>query len=210
MDYEHCQEYARPQRAVGKAQRYRWRFRTDEAFHAAMMEIAPGDLLEANRLYWRDQLGLCEAYAILSTWRTVDLARGCIWALARSDIVGAALMARSALENSAQLLDTSRSISATLVGDTVAAALTEEAEDVGKQKLLDPSVDFRKAMVISEDFEKLLSKTLFATRLPGSEEIFKPTNIVTIIDRIIKIDDGRSCSEDLWTFKRSRSSKFSW
>jgi hypothetical protein len=158
---------------------YTWRFRTVEAFHAELMELAATsrDVLEANRLYWRDQLGCCEAYGILSTWRTVDLARTCIWALARNDVVGGALMARSALENSAQLVDTCRSISATLVGET---------EELRTGKFLDPSVDFRKNIVMSQDFEDLLLRTLFATRLPGSEEFYKATNIVTIISRISK------------------------
>ncbi len=134
-------------------------------------------MLQANRLYWRDQLGCCEAYSILSTWRTIDLARGCIWALARKDVVGAALMARFALENAAQFVDTCRSIAATIVGET---------EELGKGRLLDPSVDFRKNVVMSQDFEDLLLRTLFATRLPGSDEFYKATNIVTIITRISK------------------------
>jgi hypothetical protein len=86
-------------------------------------------------------------------------------------------MARSALENTGQLVDTCRSISATIVGET---------EELGKGRLLDPSVDFRNTTVMSEDFEDLLLRTLFATRLPGSEEFYKATNIVTIITRISK------------------------
>jgi hypothetical protein len=156
---------------------YKWRFRTAEGFNTEMKDIMPGNVLEVNRLYCRDQLGCCEAYGVLSTWRTVDLARGCIWALARNDVVGAALMARSALENSAQLVDACRSISATLAG---------ESEGLANGGLLDPSVDFKQSIVISEDFEKLLLKTLYATRLPGSEEFYSPTNILTIIARISK------------------------
>jgi hypothetical protein len=40
-------------------------------------------LTSRPRLYWKDQLANWEAYSILNTLRLVDLARSCIWALAR-------------------------------------------------------------------------------------------------------------------------------
>ena len=159
---------------------YRWRFRTVEAFNAEVENVAEtsSDCLAVNQLYWRDQLGCCEAYALLSTWRMVDLARGCIWALARNDIVGAALLARSGLENAAQFADVARSISAKIIGTS---------EKTSHGRLLEPSIDFRKSRVVSQDFEDLMLRTLFATRLPNTDEFYQARNIVGIIERVSKI-----------------------
>jgi hypothetical protein len=76
-------------------------------------------------------------------------------------------MARSALEGTAQYLDFTRKVHATL-------------KEV-------PEVDLRRNVIASEDFEKLLLKTVFASRRSGDDEVYKPTNIVTIISRTSKI-----------------------
>ena len=85
--------------------RYGWRYRTAEALKAEMADIAASapDALPLNRLYWRNQLRNWEAYAIMITRRVIDLARSCVWALARQEAVCASLLARSALEPAAAL-----------------------------------------------------------------------------------------------------------
>jgi hypothetical protein len=50
-----------------------------------------------------------------------------------------------------------------------------------------PEVDLRKNHVVSTDFESLLVKTIFASKMSDAEEIYKPTNILTILARIAKI-----------------------
>src|SRR5947209_5703857 len=69
--------------------KYGWRYRTAEAFTAELNEV-PVDRKSAfacNNLYWRDTLGICEAYSLMTTWRMIELARSCVWALAREDNV---------------------------------------------------------------------------------------------------------------------------
>ena len=85
--------------------RYGWRFRTVAAFRAEQARVAKTatDALPLNTLYWRDMLGTCEAYSLMSTWRMIEIARSGVWALTRQDIVCAALLARSALESAAQV-----------------------------------------------------------------------------------------------------------
>jgi hypothetical protein len=148
--------------------RYRWHFRTADAFNAEFRELQSRakDMQPLNRLYWEDALKNCEAYSIMMTWRVVELARSCVWALARHDLICAALTARAALESTAQYVDSSRTVSATL----------ERA----------PEVDLRQNALVSEDFERFLLKTVFASRKPGDDEIYKPTNILTIVSRIAK------------------------
>jgi hypothetical protein len=152
--------------------RYRWRFRTEEAFSAEFQELAESqsttkDFGPLNRLYWEDALKNCEAYSIMMTWRVIELARSCIWALARRDLICGALTARAALESTAQYLDCSRTVSATL-----------------EQVPVD--VDIRRNAIVSEDLEKFLLRTVFASRRPGDDEIYKPTNILTIVSRIAR------------------------
>jgi hypothetical protein len=152
--------------------RYRWRFRTEEAFSAEFQELAESqsttkDFGPLNRLYWEDALKNCEAYSIMMTWRVIELARSCIWALARRDLICGALTARAALESTAQYLDCSRTVSATL-----------------EQVPVD--VDIQRNAIVSEDLEKFLLRTVFASRRPGDDEIYKPTNILTIVSRIAK------------------------
>ena len=149
---------------------YHWRFRTLEAFASEQeqMKRTARNVLPFNQLYWEDMLKNCEAYSMMSTWRVVELARSCVWALARHDLVCSALMARSALETTVQYVDFARTISATL------------------ERL--PEVDVRWNLIISDDLEKYLLKTVFASRREGDDEYYKPTNIVTIINRIAKID----------------------
>jgi hypothetical protein len=160
--------------------RYGWRYRTAEGMRAEMAEIAATatDTFPMNALYWRDQLGNWEAYSLMNTLRVIDLARSCVWALARQDTVCASLLARSALETAAAFVDAARTVSATIMGPT------------GEEKpgpILDPAVDLRTTCVISEELESYSLKTIFASRLPESETIYNPTNIATIITRISKV-----------------------
>lgn len=165
--------------------RYGWRYRTVEGMRAEVAEIAasakiaatPAKALPFNLLYWQDQLGNWEAYSIMNTLRITDLARSCVWALAREDAVCASLLARSALETAAAFVDAARTVSATITRTT----------DGKSGSILDPDVDLRTTVVISEELERYSLKTIFASRLPESETIYNPINIVTIITRISKI-----------------------
>lgn len=149
--------------------RYGWNFKTAEALKAEIGLLKPNDryIGAVNALYWRDTAANCEAYTVMSVWRMVELIRSAVWALAREELVCAALLARSALESAVQFVDTSRTISATLNG------LAEH--------------DFKQDFVVSSDLENIILKTVFASRLPDSEDFYSPTNIVTIIGRISKI-----------------------
>jgi hypothetical protein len=150
-------------------ERFQWLFRSVESLAAECQEIRPTlkDVLPLNRLYWEDALRNCEAYSIMATWRVVELARSCVLGLERRDLLCAALMARSALESTVQHLDFARKVYATL-----------------KET---PEIDFRHKILDSEDFEKLLLKTIFASRMAGDDEIYKPINVLTIISRTSKI-----------------------
>ena len=148
---------------------YRWHFRTVEAFRTEMKNLekrraSPGMI---NRFYWTDALGSCQAYTVMSVWRMVELSRSTVYALRKKDSVAAAIIARSAMENVAQYLDTARTIAATF--DRM------------------NSCDFSQHVITSKDIEELILKTVFASRLKDSEDYYKPINIVTIINRISKI-----------------------
>jgi hypothetical protein len=158
--------------------RYSWRFKTVEALAAEVEEMQSNvaDALPLNRLYWEDAMRNCEAYSIMATWRVVELARSCVWALARGDLLCAALMARSSLESTAQHLDLSRKVHATL-------------------EAIPLTIDLRLNLLVSDDFERLVLKTLFASRISGEEDFYKPTNILTIITRIAKIEGQQNVAK---------------
>ena len=162
--------------------RYGWRFRTAEGMAAEMAELSAtaADAVPLNALYWRDQLGNWEAYSLMNTLRVIDLARSCVWALARGDAVCASLLARSVLETAAAFVDAARTVSATISGST---------EERKPSAILDPHVDLRTTIVNNEELEKYSLKTIFASRLPESETIYIPINIFTIITRISKIQN---------------------
>jgi hypothetical protein len=153
---------------------YRWRFRTAEAMTSELAQIARGDCLAVNLLYWRDQLGNWEAYSLMNTFRVIDLARSCVWALGREDTVCASLLARAGLETAAAFLDVARVVAGAIEGGP----------------LLDPTVDLGGNIVISEELEQFSLKTIFAVRLPEFEKIYSPTNILTIITRVSELIQG--------------------
>lgn len=159
--------------------RYRWRYRTVEGMKTEMAESAATatDFLPLNVLYWKDQLGNWEAYSFMNTLRVIDLTRSCVWALARQDAICASLLARAALETAAAFVDSARTVSVTLSGPTTERTLAP---------ILDPEVDLRANVVISKELEQYSLKTIFASRLPESDRIYSPTNILTIITRISK------------------------
>ena len=83
----------------------------------------------------------------------------------------ASLLARSALETAAAYLDAARTVSAT----------------INKQSpFVDPDLELRTQYVTSTDLEEYSLKTIFSSRLKSSDDIYSPTNIVTIISRLSK------------------------
>ena len=148
---------------------YEWHYRTSEAFGAEYRQLATAGAAVGtlNRLYWLDTLQNCQAYTFMTVWRTVELARGAVQAIRKNECAVAATVARATLEGVAQYLDTARTLSATL-----------------EQITLD---DLYRHTVTSEKLERYLVKTIFASRLPESEDIYCPTNILTILKRLSRI-----------------------
>jgi hypothetical protein len=148
--------------------KYGWNYRTAEAFVAELKERTAGEvkILDQNRFYWEDMLSTFEAYSMMCSWRIADLARSTVWALSRDDIHCGALAARASLEATARYVDTARIVSFT-------------TEPITSRTL-------QERLCISRDLESILVKTVFASRLPDGADIYKDTNILTVIQRINK------------------------
>lgn len=159
---------------------YGWRFRTAGAFSTEMALISSTakDCLPINSFYWRDQLGNWEAYSLMNTWRGIDLARSCVWALAREDSACACLLARAAIETAAMFVDTVRMVSATITGPTPGCELPP---------IVDPEIDLRRTAVMSTELEENSLQAIFASRLPDRNMLYDAPNILTSIKRISKI-----------------------
>jgi hypothetical protein len=151
--------------------KHRWRFRTVAAFNENLQRLVDegqGTPAALNRHYWLDVFESFEAFNLMSIWRTVELVRSAVWAANRQDFLCAAIVTRSALETSVQFLDVARSVSATI-------------EKMFKE------ADFTNTFIVSNELEAYRAKTILANRTPSALDEYRPTNIVTIIDRIAKI-----------------------
>ncbi|WP_375462130.1 hypothetical protein [uncultured Enterovirga sp.] len=147
---------------------YSWRFKTAASFLDEQAElVARGTTArELNDLYWRDTLSVIEAYSVSSVWRMVDICQAAFRAVEQENIVPAGILARSAFESAVQFVQDARTISATLEGISKA--------------------DMHNSIVVCEDLEKYLLRTMYASRLTGSDEIYKSTSILTTIGKISK------------------------
>lgn len=149
--------------------KYGWNFRTADAFVAELKECAAAGakISDQNKFYWKDMLATCEAYSVMCSWRLAELAQSTVWALSRDDIHCSALAARASLEATARYVDTARVVSFT-------------TEPITAKSL-------QERLCVSHELEAILVKTVFASRLPDSEDIYKDTNIVTVLQRISKV-----------------------
>jgi len=152
-----------------------WRQTTVEQFKAEMEQLlAGGRVHDAYWFMWRDMLDQVQAFGLLCAWRLCELVSSAVWAIRRNDPLCAAIMARAALETAAAYY-------------WFQGQVRPELEAViGKD-----------AFVELGNLEEILLKTLWASKLEETEEYLNPTNIITIINRIVKKfpeqEDVRNC-----------------
>lgn len=149
--------------------RYGWRFKTADAFsaEASSPNLSIADL---NALYWRDTLALAEAYSVMAVWRMVDICQSAVRAIEEENVVPSCILARSALESAVQFVHDARTVSATL--DEIC------------------NVDLHNQIAVSSELEQILVRTVFSSRLTGTEEIYRSTNVLTVIDKIAKVAES--------------------
>ena len=155
---------------------YSWDFLTADAFKElsrSLREKLPHVKSETKVYcqYWEDTLGQIEVYSVMSAWRLGEITRSAVWALNRNDVICAAVMSRAALETTAAYAWFQTEIRPAL--DQVAAA---DSRTLIKVKDKDVFIDLE---------DKLL-KVIYASKLKEAEDIYNPTNIVTIIGHIAK------------------------
>jgi hypothetical protein len=128
---------------------YGWRFRTTEAFDAEVQESLVGQTSaqKINSLYWEDALKNLEAYTVMSVWRSAELLKNAVVSLVEGKTIVSAILARSALETVAQFADVARK-----VAPTVSEALKH---------------DFTKDLIVSNEIENLILKSVFSSKLPS-------------------------------------------
>lgn len=148
---------------------YPWEFMSAEAFRRIGSTLGSG--VELYRHYWHDMLGQIEAFSVMSAWRLAEISRSAVWALRRGDVVGAAIMSRAGLETAASY--------AWLQTET-RPALEQIAQGDA------PTMVKYQEQGVTKDLEDKLLKVIFASRAPGAEDFYNPTNIVTIIEKIAK------------------------
>lgn len=149
-----------------------WHYQTADDFRARVHEITSASPRDFNRLWWSDMLGQCQAFSMLSAWRTLDLVKSTIWAIRRNELLTAATVARAALETAANYAWFQRTVRPTF-------------DDIWTNYRGD--VTSGTSIVISAEIEDEILRTLYASREPGTEEIYFPRNIITKIQKISKL-----------------------
>jgi hypothetical protein len=145
--------------------RYGWRFTSAEAFARQSERLGPVGPGAMNLHYWSDTCRNLEAYSVMVCWRGAELLRSGIRLLNLKDSLAAAIVCRSLVELSSAYLMNVNSI-----------------EGVIKQL----PTDLRSTCVASQDLEENILKYIWGTRLPGQEEIYKQTNILTVLQKLTK------------------------
>lgn len=148
---------------------YPWEFMSADAFQRIGSSL--GTAAALYRHYWHDMLGQIEAFSVMSAWRLAEISRSAVWALRRGDVVCAAIMSRAALETAA---------SYAWLRTEIRPALEQVAQSDA------PTLVKYEENGVIKDLEDKLLKVVFASRAPGADEFYNPTNIVTIIEKIAK------------------------
>ncbi len=139
-----------------------WRFTNVEAFKRQVAALrSPADV---NRALWADHVRTIEAYSTMTMWRGAELLRPAIRSLNLGELTSPAVLARSLLE-----LATAYLVSANRI------------DGVLRQ------LDFSGGKVwASSEFEEMLVRMIWGTRLGDPEPHLKQTNILTLIQKLAK------------------------
>ncbi len=143
-------------------ERHAWSLSDVNAFKRQLANVRSS--IEFNRLFWNDQAGNIDAYAIISAWRGVELLNAAIRALNIGDLLAPAVLARSLLELSASYV---------LHANTIEKQFNQ--------------ISFPKNQIItSREFEEYVVKMIWGTRLGDPEQHYKQTNVLTFIQKLAK------------------------
>lgn len=144
-------------------ERYGWRFCDDSALNREVesSEQIPSEL---NRIYWSYHARNVEAYSVMTVWRGLELLTSAVNCLNSRDLIAAAVLSRSLLELATAFILNANNIDATI------ATVPIKAD----------------AVVISDDFERLVVRIIWGTRLGEMPEYLKQTNILTLIQKLSK------------------------
>jgi hypothetical protein len=145
--------------------RYGWRFTSAEVFAGQTEQLIPGGPAALNVHYWSDICRNLEAYSVMVCWRGAELLRSGVRLLNVKDSLAAAIVCRSLLELSSSYLMNVNSV-----------------EKVIEQL----PADMTSACFTSQDLEENVLKYIWGTRLPGEEDIYKQTNILTVLQKLTR------------------------
>lgn len=117
-----------------------------------------------NRVFWEDQARNVEAYATMTFWRGGEILKASIRSLNGGEVVTPAILARSLLELASTYLYNANTI-----------------ERFFTDMQFPPNT-----IVTSAEFEELVVRMIWGTRLGDPEPYVKQTNILTVIQKLAK------------------------
>lgn len=141
---------------------YGWKFSSRETIEKQVAGVA--SCQEANSIFWKDQARNIEAYALMTHWRGVELAKSCLFGLNEREVIAPAISARSLLELSTVFLMNANTLHKTF----------------GELSFPENTV------VTSSEVEALVVKMIWGTRYGDPEPHLTQTNIMTSLKRLSK------------------------
>jgi len=144
---------------------YRWRMTPSDTFLEETQRLVRigASAAQLNALYWRDMARSMEAYNLHTVWRTHELVVGTLELLERHQFIGPAVMARALVELTTSFILNSSQI-------RTAVTISEP--------------DWMDSVVVVNELEEILHRSVFGTRLPGAPEHQEARNVLTGLKRL--------------------------
>lgn len=164
----HCQETLKAALLLSQVlpANYHWQTISTEEFYKRLKE---GKNIHCwNCEFWGDWSKNCEAYSIMLCWRAIEIINPTVRAINQRDHIAAAILARSLLE---------------LVSSYLINANFIHSSCDGVARIEDK-------MVVSQECEDFIVKTIWGRRFLNPDEVHKQINALTSLQRLNKHPDA--------------------
>jgi hypothetical protein len=145
---------------------YGWRVTDEAAIQEQMRSMRNPTATQINEIYWQDMARQIEAYYVMLTFRSGEIASDGLKLLNERRYLSAAFCARSMLELACYSIYNLNIVNATVTN--VLSKVNAEPETV----------------CISQELEAIIVKMLWATRLGEPLEHLKQVNVLTFIKKV--------------------------
>jgi hypothetical protein len=144
---------------------YRWQMTDIDGFRAKIDAVKHSGPEAINRVYWEDVARNLEAWAIMSTWRGIEILDSGISSLNTGRYLSSAVLGRALIEIASVMITEANNILATI------------------EKLPQPNKD---QVVMVEGLEEIILRLIWGTRQNDAPEYLTQKNILSYLKRLSK------------------------